>query len=361
MINLENLVRENIKKLKPYSSARDEYSGEEGIFLDANENPLGSVSGDALNRYPDPLQRKVKERLAQLREITPEHIFLGNGSDEAIDLLIRAFCEPGRDKIMILPPTYGMYEVCAEINNVAVKSVNLTPAFDIDLAKILAMITKDRQIKLIFLCSPNNPSGNCLNREAINKILESFTGLVIIDEAYIDFCNQQSWLHTIGKFNNLIVLQTFSKLWGLANIRLGAAFADDEIIGILNKIKYPYNINGITQSMALKALENIKQRDNMVRTILQQRDFLRQELKSLDIVKVIFPSDANFLLVRFEKAKDIYNYLLRNKIILRDRTTAPLCSDCLRITVGTAQENEQLIKALKQYEDKKNEEKSPIY
>ena len=243
MVDVTTLVRENIKKLVPYSSARNEYSGKEGIFLDANENALGSVSGDGLNRYPDPLQWQLKKKLADLHGVLPEQIFLGNGSDEAIDIMIRAFCEPAREKILVLPPTYGMYEVCAAMNNAGVVKVNLTPAFDIDLEQVLAAISGDPQIKLIYLCSPNNPSGNCLNTEAIEKIIIAFQGLVIIDEAYIDFSGKPSWLNSLSGYNNLVVFQTFSKVWGLANIRLGIAFAAQEIIAILNKIKYGTNQN----------------------------------------------------------------------------------------------------------------------
>jgi histidinol-phosphate aminotransferase len=349
MVDIEQLVRANIKKMVPYSSARDEYSNRDGIFLDANENALGSVGGEALNRYPDPRQRQVKEQIARLRQVKTEQIFLGNGSDEAIDLMIRAFCEPARDKILILPPTYGMYEVCAAMNNVGVVRVNLTTEFDIDLSKVLDTLEKVTNIKLIYLCSPNNPTGNCLGEDAIQKILKNFSGLVVIDEAYIDFSMKQSWLAELSTYNNLVIFQTFSKVWGLAGIRLGAAFADAEIIAILNKIKYPYNVNEITQALALKALANINQRDDMVRTILEQREILVQALQSLEIVKQVFPSDANFLLVRFKQARNIFTYLRDKKIILRDRTTAPLCADCLRITVGTPEENRQLILALNAY------------
>jgi histidinol-phosphate aminotransferase len=349
MIKIEQLVRENIKNMSPYSSARDEYNGKEGIFLDANENALGSVGGEELNRYPDPLQRQVKEQLARLRQVTATQIFLGNGSDEAIDLMIRAFCEPGQDKILILPPTYGMYEVCAATNNVGVERVNLTVEFEIDLPRVLDILAKDKDIKLVYLCSPNNPTGNCFQQSAIKEIIKNFHSLVIIDEAYIDFSSKKSWVPYLSNYKNLVVFHTFSKVWGLAGIRLGAAFADEAVITILNKIKNPYNVNEITQTLALKALANVKQRDAMVQTILEQRELLVKELNSLASVKQVYPSDANFLLVRFQHAGEIFDYLLERKIILRDRRTVPLCADCLRITVGTPEENRQLIMALKEY------------
>jgi histidinol-phosphate aminotransferase len=349
MVEIERLVRANIKRMSPYSSARDEYSGSEGVFLDANENTLGSVGDERLNRYPDPRQRQVKEKLARLCQVRPTQIFLGNGSDEAIDLMIRAFCEPARDKILILPPTYGMYEVCAAMNNAGIVRVNLTAEFEIDLPQVLSKLAQDRQIKLIYICSPNNPTGNCFRPESVKEIIINFQGLVIIDEAYIDFSRKASWLGALTEYNNLVILHTFSKVWGLAGIRLGAAFADEAIINILDKIKYPYNVNEITQRVALAALNNSIQRDYMVRTILEQRDLLIQQLNMLAIVQKIYPSDANFLLVRFTAAKDVFEYLLDKKIIIRDRSTAPHCSDCLRITVGTPEENEQLIMALKEY------------
>jgi histidinol-phosphate aminotransferase len=355
MVDIERLVRVNIKQMSPYASARDEYSGKDGIFLDANENALGSVGNDRLNRYPDPRQRQVKEHIARLRNVKPRQIFLGNGSDEAIDLMMRAFCEPARDKILILPPTYGMYEVCAAMNDVGVVRVNLTAEFEIDLPNVLDRLTEDNAIKLIYICSPNNPTGNAFRQEDIREIIKKIQGLVVIDEAYIDFSRKASWLRVLAAFNNLVVLHTFSKVWGLAGIRLGAAFADEAVIKILDKIKYPYNVNEMTQRVALHALDHVEQRDNMVDTILAQRDLLMQRLNTLTVVEKIFPSDANFLLVRFNRARDVFEYLLDKKIIIRDRSSAPQCSDCLRITVGTAEENEQLITALKEYEKNKIE------
>ena len=350
MVNIESLVRENVRRLKPYSSARDEYSGKTGIFLDANENPIGSVGGDSFNRYPDPRQRILREKIAALRKVKPSQIFLGNGSDEAIDLMIRAFCEPERDKILILPPTYGMYEVCAAVNNVDVSRVNLTEAFDIDLPGVLERLKSDEAIKLIYLCSPNNPTGNCMSRESIEEILKKFDGIVIIDEAYIDFSQRESWVSRLKEYNSLVVFHTFSKVWGLAGIRLGAAFACETVISVLDKIKYPYNVNEITQRIALNALNSIEQHKIMVKTILQQREMLSNKLKKLTYIEKIFPSDANFLLVRFRQAEDIFRYLTERAIILRDRRTAPLCTNCLRITVGTSEENEQLIQALYDFE-----------
>ena len=352
MVNLDSLIRENIKRLKPYSSARDEFSGKEGIFLDANENPIGSVGGgDSFNRYPDPQQRSLRERIAELRNVKSSQIFLGNGSDEAIDLMIRAFCEPGRDKILIFPPTYGMYEVCAAVNDVGIMRVNLTEAFDINLQAVLEKITQEKAIKLIYICSPNNPTGNSMGRNNIGEVLRQFKGIVIIDEAYIDFSHGTSWVSQIKTYNNLVIFHTFSKVWGLAGIRLGAAFADETVITVLNRIKYPYNVNAVTQKIALNALNNIEQHNTMVNTILQQRTRLVQQLKKISFVNKVFPSDANFILVQFDRTEEIFNYLIKKQIIVRDRRTAPLCADCLRITVGTKEENKILINALKNFDN----------
>ncbi|MFZ6010916.1 MAG: histidinol-phosphate transaminase [Bacteroidota bacterium] len=343
--NLTTLVRENVLKMKPYSSARDEFKGEAEVFLDANENPYPSP----YNRYPDPLQWRVKEKLAAVKGVKPAQIFLGNGSDEAIDLLIRAFCEPHIDSILITEPTYGMYSVCAEVNAVNIQSVRLTPTFDLDtdaIGKVLSAATK-----LIFLCSPNNPTANLLGRDKILDLLQQFHGLIVVDEAYIDFASEKSFIQKLAEYPNLVVLQTFSKAWGLAGLRLGMAFASEEIIQILNKIKYPYNINIRTQELALQALENVEQKNNWVTEILAQRSKLTESLRSLKIVEQLFPSDANFVLARVKQAHATYQYLMEQKIIVRDRSKVALCDNCLRITVGTPNENEKIIQALKKYEE----------
>lgn len=341
-IDINSLVRRNVLNMKPYSSARDEFHGEAEIFLDANENPYPSP----YNRYPDPLQWKVKEKLAEIKKVKPTQIFLGNGSDEPIDLIIRAFCEPGHDSILITEPTYGMYKVCAEVNAVNVQQVLLTPDFDLDLEAIPN--TFDATTKVIFLCSPNNPTGNLLSRERIVEVLKRFYGLVVIDEAYIDFSKSKSFIQELNKYPNLVVLQTFSKAWGLAGLRLGMCFASEDIIHILNKIKYPYNVNARTQELALDALENAYRKDIWVDEILKEREVLERELKKLKIVDKVFPSDANFVLVRVNDAQSTYQYLMDNRIIVRDRSKVNLCYNCLRITVGTPEENKRLIESLKQ-------------
>lgn len=340
-IDINSLVRKNILTMKPYSSARDEFKGEAEVFLDANENPYPSP----YNRYPDPLQKNVKQKLGILKGVNPEQIFLGNGSDEAIDLLIRAFCEPYRDSILITEPTYGMYSVCAEVNGVNVQQVLLTPDFDLDLDAFPK--TFDGTTKIVFLCSPNNPTGNLLSREKILEVLKRFYGLVVIDEAYIDFANDKSFVQELTKYPHLVVLQTFSKAWGLAGLRLGMCFASTEIINILNKIKYPYNVNIRTQELALDAFEHAYKKDIWVDEILTQRDKLVKSLKGLRIVDKIFPSDANFILIRVKDAPSTYQYLMDNNIIVRDRSRVTLCYNCIRITVGTPQENDRLIEALK--------------
>lgn len=339
-INIKSLVRKNVLNMKPYSSARDEFKGEAEVFLDANENPYPSP----YNRYPDPLQWKVKGKIAPIKNVRPEQIFLGNGSDEPIDLIIRAFCEPNQDSVLITEPTYGMYAVCADVNAVNLQKVLLTPDFDLDLDALFKKT--DSTTKVIFLCSPNNPTGNSLNVEKVKMILDKFNGLVVVDEAYIDFMKGESFIQQLEKYPNLIVLQTFSKAWGLAGLRLGMAFASEEIISILNKIKYPYNINIQTQELALKALENKAQKDKWVEEILQQRDLLVKSLSTLKIVQKIFPSDANFVLVKVNDAVQTYQYLLNKGIITRDRSKVSLCENCLRITIGTPEENKKLLKAL---------------
>ncbi len=345
--NLNDLVRKNVKAMKPYSSARDEFKGEADVFLDANENPFPSP----FNRYPDPLQWKVKEKLAKIKKVKPDQIFLGNGSDEAIDLLIRAFCEPHQDEILITEPTYGMYAVCADLNAVAISKVLLTPDYDLDLEATLKAITPNTRI--VFLCSPNNPSAALLTRDHITQVIESFKGLVVVDEAYIDFCNYPSWIEKLGQYPNLVILQTFSKAWGLAALRCGMAYASAEIISILNKIKYPYNINIQTQELVLQALDNERQKNKWVSDILSERETLVENLQQLPIVKKVFPSDANFILARVTDAPSVYKYLMQKGIIVRDRSRVKLCEDCLRITIGTRIENDQLINALSKVDSTK--------
>jgi histidinol-phosphate aminotransferase len=338
--DVNSLVRKNILNMKPYSSARDEFKGSADVYLDANENP----NSTPYNRYPDPLQIAVKEEIAKLKDVPSQQIFLGNGSDEAIDLLIRAFCEPTIESILIVEPTYGMYSVCAEINNVIIQRVLLTENFDIDTEVILSDVNPTT--KLIFLCSPNNPSGNLLSRGKIETILNSFNGLVIIDEAYIDFAKSKTFTGDLKNYPNLVVLQTFSKAWGLAGLRLGMCYASEEIISILNKIKYPYNINIQTQQLALEALGRNEQKDKWVGEIIVEREKLIKELSTLKIVQTIFPSDSNFLLVRVKDANYTYETLMNKGIIVRNRSNVKLCKDCLRITVGTSEENVKLIQAL---------------
>jgi len=341
--NLNQLVRPNIIKLKPYSSARDEFKGAAEVYLDANENPFDT----GLNRYPDPLQWKVKEKVSALKGVPAENIFLGNGSDEVIDLLVRIFCEPGEDHILILPPTYGMYQVSADIANVGIRIIQLTPDFQPDVDKILAATTVNS--KILFLCSPNNPTGNSFQTEKIRALAAGFPGIVAIDEAYIDFSSQKSCTELLSEFPNLVVMQTFSKAWGLAGIRLGMAFASTEIINYFNKVKPPYNINQLTQTAALEALENKAQQEQMVQTIIGQRALLQQYLMSLEFVERIYPSEANFLLVKLQDSKGTYQYLVEQGIIVRDRSNVALCEGCLRITVGTPEENEKLVQALVEF------------
>ena len=348
MFSLNKLLRPHILTLMPYSSARDEYTGKEGTFLDANENPLGSTTdtGD-YNRYPDPHQWAIKQRLAPIKGVRPEQIFLGNGSDEPIDLLVRATCIPGKDAILIMPPTYGMYEVSAAVNDVHTIKVPLTPDFRVDTNAVLASITATT--KLIWLCSPNNPSGNLLQPDAIRTILDAaHQSLVIVDEAYIDFADTPSWTSELDIYPNLVVLQTFSKAWGLAALRLGMCFASDELIRVMNKIKPPYNISSPTQTLALGALNNEAEKNKMVTEILQERQVLAENLLSLPSVQVVHPSDANFLLVQFADAKATFEYLIEQQVIVRDRSKVKLCDGCLRISVGTPDENERLLGVLRQ-------------
>ncbi|MFM1969780.1 MAG: hypothetical protein RL152_1157 [Bacteroidota bacterium] len=347
MFNLDALVRTNIRTLKPYSSARDEFKGVASIFLDANENSLGSPLVKWYNRYPDPLQLKVKEKIAFIKKIPVDQIFLGNGSDEAIDLLYRCFCEPGIDEVVIFPPTYGMYEVSANINNVKLKRVPLTEQFQLDLEALEQTIKPST--KIIWICSPNNPTGNSIDREAIEMILNNFDGLVVIDEAYINFSRQKSWLSDLQDYPNLVVLQTLSKAWGLAGIRLGMAFASPEIIGYLNKVKPPYNISEPVQELAVKALEEIGQVNDMIVTLVNERQNMVTSLLQNEEVVKVYPSDANFLLVKFKDAAGLYKYFVQQGIVVRDRSNVVLCEGCLRITVGTPQENQKLLGSLNSF------------
>lgn len=339
-IDIDSLVRKNIQRLKPYSSARDEFQGTASVFLDANENPNPSP----YNRYPDPLQKELKSKISSIKKVTPENIFLGNGSDEPIDLLFRAFCEPGIDNVVIPQPTYGMYSVSANINNIEIKQVSLTPDFDLDVTAIKNCW--DKKSKLLFLCSPNNPSGNLLSSEKIIELVNSFHGLVIVDEAYIDFTNQPSFSQRLNEFNNLVILQTLSKAWGLAAIRLGMCFANKAIIQVLNKIKSPYNISMLTQQIALKELEMEDRKEKWVKEILDERENLIQQLKSIKLVINVYPSDANFVLAKMKDAKLMYQKLIEREIVVRDRSSVILCDNCLRITVGTKTENQKLLNAL---------------
>jgi len=349
MFDLNALLRPHIRTLKPYSSARDEFSGSASIFLDANENPFGSVTGADINRYPDPLQRELKELIAPIRRVVPEQIFLGNGADEAIDLLYRAFCNPGQDEVIILPPTYGMYRVSADLNDVRIKEVPLIPEdFRIDVDGVLEAITE--QTKMIFICSPNNPTGNAMRRQSIEGILKHFNGLVVLDEAYSDFSPQRSFVDRLNEFPNLIVLQTFSKAWGMAAIRLGMAFASQEIVQVLNRIKPPYNISGLTQQEALEGVKRLNRKETIVKEILKERAWLGTKLKEMELVEKVYNSDANFILIKVPEARKVYEYLVGEGIIVRDRSQVALVLDCLRITVGTSEENKKLLKALKAFE-----------
>jgi histidinol-phosphate aminotransferase len=344
MFNLEQLVRKNIWSLAPYSSARDEYSGKEAhVFLDANENPYNAP----YNRYPDPLQRDVKKLLERIKGVPAENIFLGNGSDEAIDLPYRIFCEPGRDNVVSIVPTYGMYQVCADINDIECRQVLLDDNFQLHADAVLQAC--DEHTKIIWLCSPNNPTGNSLDRDEMMKVVEGFDGIVIVDEAYIDFAQQLSLRQELPTHPNLIILQTMSKAWGSAAIRLGMAFASKEIIAIYNKVKYPYNVNLLTQQQAMEMLKDPFEVDKTVKIILQERNRLMLAFRELPLCEQIYPTDANFFLARVTDAKRIYDYLVDKGIIVRNRSRIQLCQNCLRITIGTRTENNELLSALRQY------------
>lgn len=342
IMDLQKLTRKNIWNLKPYSCARDEFKGEASVYLDANESPYNSP----LNRYPDPMQWQVKCEIAKQKAVPATKIFLGVGSDEPIDLLYRAFCEPAVDNVVTISPTYGMYSVCADINNVSYREVKLNEDFTLDADKVLEACSENT--KLIWLCSPNNPTGNCFRNEEMEKILNDFQGIVIVDEAYIDFSSQPTWLQNLDKYPNLVVLQTFSKAWAGAAIRLGMAFASEEIINILNKIKYPYNINLLTQQKALDMIKNAEQVKRWVQETLCERSFLQQELIKNPHFLYLYPTDANFLLCKVNNANAIYQHLVENGIIVRNRTSVTLCENCLRITVGTHAENVALLNTLNQ-------------
>lgn len=344
MKTIQELTRPNIWRLKPYSSARDEYKGvEASVFLDANENPYNGPH----NRYPDPLQCELKNELAKVKKVGADHIFLGNGSDEAIDLVFRAFCEPHIDNVVAIDPTYGMYQVCAEVNDVEYRKVLLDEQFCFSADKLLA--AADEHTKVIFLCSPNNPTGNDLPRAEIEKLLSSFQGLVVLDEAYNDFSEVPSFLIELEKYPNLIVLQTFSKAWGCAAIRLGMAFASPQIIAVFNKIKYPYNVNLLTQKQAIEMLHRYYEVERWVRTLKEERGYLEAAFAKLPCTVKMYPSNANFFLARVTDAVKIYNYLVGQGIIVRNRHSVTLCGNCLRVTVGTRIENNKLIEALKNF------------
>ena len=343
--NVEQITRENIRKMTPYSSARHEFSGIASVFLDANENAFGSPLPESYNRYPDPLQQNLKDKISSIKGVPSENIFLGNGSDEAIDLLFRIFCEPGKDNVIIFPPTYGMYEVCAEVNNVEVRKVPLLENYQLNLDAAEQAV--DENTKLIFVCSPNNPTGNSIYKNDIEILLNNFNGLVVVDEAYINYAKQKTLISELTEYPNLVILQTLSKAWGLAGLRLGMAFASKNVIDYFNKVKYPYNINTATQNLALEALNNINGVNNWIRTTVTQREWLSNELALLLFTQLVHPSEANFLLVKMINAKGIYDYLAGKGIIVRDRSKVILCEDCLRITIGTPEENKQLIEILK--------------
>ena len=343
MKDLKEIVRKNIYSLKQYSSARNEFKGEASIFIDANENPYDTP----YNRYPDPLQLQVKEKISALKGVPVENIFLGVGSDEPIDLLYRIFCEPQKDNVVALEPTYGMYAVCADINNVEYRKVSLKENYQFSADDLLA--ATDENSKIIWLCSPNNPTGNALDAAEIEKVLKNFGGIVAVDEAYIDFSSQPSYLKVLKEYPNMVVLQTFSKAWGSAGVRLGMAFASEEIIKIFNKVKYPYNVNVLTQRYAIKLLDNFSQVEKKVKAILKNREKLEKQLAKVKCIKEVYPTDANFILVKTTDSDAIYKYLIEKGIVARNRNGITLCDNCLRITVGTAEENKQVIAALKNF------------
>lgn len=340
-MNLEKLLRKNIVSLHPYSSARDEYKGEASVFLDANENPYNAP----FNRYPDPLQLKLKKLIAETKRLSYKNIFLGNGSDEAIDLVYRAFCEPRIDNVVAIEPTYGMYKVCADINDVEYRKVLLNNEFQFSADEIISKA--DDKTKVIWFCSPNNPTGNSLHRNEIIKTLNNFQGIVVVDEAYIDFSNEKSFTDELSNYPNLIILQTFSKAWGNAGVRLGLAYATQEIIDVFNKVKYPYNINILTQQHILEVLQNKNRIEKWVKTLLNERKRLTHNLSTIPVVQHIYPTDANFVLVKVLHADKTYQELINKGVVIRNRNKIALCLGCIRITVGTPEENDILIDELK--------------
>ncbi len=345
--DINSLVRENIRKLTPYSSARHEFTGNATVLLDANENAYGSPLEDNFNRYPDPLQWQLKFAIAKIKGVPAENIFIGNGSDEVIDLAYRIFCDPVIDNVIVCPPTYGMYEVSGNINNVGIKKVNLTPDFQPDVEGILDAV--DNHTKLLFICSPNNPTGNNMNRNDVEVLLNNFPGIVVIDEAYINYSKQKTFIQELTEYPNLVVMQTLSKAWGLAALRLGLCFASNDIIGLFNKVKPPYNINEASQELALEALQHIEQVNNWIKESVEQKELLTSELLNFSFVEKIYPSDANFILVKVEDANSLYDYLTAEGIVVRNRSKDALCENCLRITVGTPVENDILIRRMQSF------------
>jgi len=346
--DLNKLVRDNIKNLKPYSSARHEFSGKASVFLDANENAYGSPLADPFNRYPDPLQWQLKFQLARIKGVPAENIFIGNGSDEVIDLAYRIFCDPVKDNVIICPPTYGMYEVSAHINDVAIQKVNLTQDFQLDVDGILEAV--DANTKLLFICSPNNPTGNNMKRDDVEILLNNFPGIVIIDEAYINYSKQKTFIQELTEYPNLIVMQTLSKAWGLAALRLGLCYASMDIIDLYNKVKPPYNINEASQQLALEALQDTGTVNNWIKEVVRQKEILDLHLNEFSFIEKVYPSDANFILVKVADANHLYDHLSSNEVIVRNRSKEVHCENCLRITVGTPEENTILINLFKSYQ-----------
>lgn len=347
---LENILRENIKQLVPYSSARSEFKGKAGVFLDANENSFGSPlkEGENFNRYPDPVQLELKKRISSIKGVPSENIFVGNGSDEAIDIVFRAFCRPGKDNVIVCPPTYGMYEVSASINDVEVKKVELkSETFQLDVQGILKAI--DVNTKLIFVCNPNNPTGTAFVKEDVLKLIETFKGIVVIDEAYINYSSSQSFISCLTNYPNVVILQTLSKAWGLAALRIGMAFASQQIIDVFNKIKPPYNVNAESQRLAIEALDKVWLVNEWIKDTVQERKRIAIELAELQFVEKVYPSEANFLLVKVKNANVVYQSLVDSNIIVRNRSSVRLCENCIRITIGTKSENDQLLNALRNY------------
>lgn len=345
-MDINNLVRDNIKRLVPYSSARHEFVGEASVYLDANENSIGSPLEEPFNRYPDPLQWPLKFQLTKVKGVPAENIFIGNGSDEVIDLLYRIFCNPGKDNVIICPPTYGMYEVSANINDVEVRKARLTDDFQLDLESIMNLT--DAQTKLLFICSPNNPTGNSMNRVDVEWLLNNFPGLVVVDEAYINFAKQKTFIQELTEYPNLVVMQTLSKAWGLAALRLGIAFASEEMIGLFNKVKPPYNVNKASQELGVEALQNTALVNNWIKETVNEREELALVLQAFPFVEKVYASDANFLLVKVKDANGVYQYLSDKGIVVRNRSKDPLCDNCLRITIGTKAENIKLLEVLGQ-------------